>query len=313
MRIALCQIAPVFLDRAATVKKAVAALHEAAAQQAQLAVFGEVFLPGYPIWLGKTGGANFDDPQQKAWHARYLREAVDIEAGELAPIQEEARALNMAVVIGVAERPMSRGGQSLYCSCVTIGPDGEIWSVHRKLMPTYEERLAWGTGDGHGLQVHDLHGFRLGSLNCWENWMPLARHALQAQGENVHVAIWPGRVVNTQDITRYMAREGRSYVVSVSAPLRAQDLPSDLPDRAALIDPNVQWIHDGGSCIAAPNGEWLVPPIGEAEGVTVSDIDLDFVRGERQNFDPTGHYSRPDVLQLRINRERQQPLTDGPA
>lgn len=310
MRVALCQIAPVFLDREATLNKAVDALSEAAREGAQLAVFGEVMVPGYPIWIERTGGAAFDDPVQKAWHARYLANGVDIENGDLEAVQEAARQHNMAVVVGVAERPMERGGNTLYCSCVTIGPTGEVWSVHRKLMPTYEERLAWGVGDGHGLQVHDLHGFRLGSLNCWENWMPLARHALQAQGETLHCAIWPGRLANTQDITRFAAREGRSYVVSVAAPLRLSDLPEDLPGRDTLgLDPH-GWVHDGGSCVAGPDGEWTLEPVVDTEGILYADLDVQRVREERQNFDPVGHYSRPEVLGLRLDRRRHRVLDD---
>lgn len=310
MRVALCQIAPVFLDRDASLDKVVRSLNEAGREGAQLAVFGEVLVPGYPVWLDPTGGASFDDPVQKAWHARYLREGVDVEAGDLEAVQEAARQHQVAVVLGVAERPLSRGGQTLYCSCVTIGPTGEIWSVHRKLMPTYEERLVWGTGDGHGLVVHDLHQFRLGSLNCWENWMPLARHALQAQGETLHCAIWPGRLANTQDITRFAAREGRSYVVSVAATLRLQDLPEDLPGRDTLGFAEHGWHHEGGSCVAGPDGEWLLEPITEREGVFFADLDLNRVREERQNFDPVGHYARPDVLRLQLDRRRHAVLDD---
>ena len=310
MRVALCQIAPVFLDREATLDKVVDALSEAAREGAQLAVFGEVMVPGYPIWLERTGGAAFDDPVQKAWHARYLTNGVDIENGDLEAVQEAARQHQMAVVLGVAERPMERGGNTLYCSCVTIGPTGEVWSVHRKLMPTYEERLVWGVGDGHGLKVHDLHGFRLGSLNCWENWMPLARHSLQAQGETLHCAIWPGRLANTQDITRFAAREGRSYVVSVSAPLRLTDLPEDLPGRDTLgLDPHA-WVHDGGSCVAGPDGAWALEPVVDTEGIFYADLDTQRVRQERQNFDPVGHYSRPEILSLRMDRSRHRVLDD---
>lgn len=308
MRVALCQIAPVFLDRDATLDKVLAALDDAAHEGAQLAVFGEVMVPGYPIWLDRTGGASFDDPIQKAWHARYLAEGVDIEAGDLEAVQESARKNGIGVVLGVAERPAERGGNTLYCSCVTIGPTGEVWSVHRKLMPTYEERLVWGVGDGHGLRVHELHGFRLGSLNCWENWMPLARHALQAQGETLHCAIWPGSLANTQDITRFAAREGRSYLVSVAAPLRLQDLPEDLPGRESLGLDAHTWAHDGGSCVAGPDGEWVLEPITETEGVFFADLEPQRVREERQNFDPVGHYSRPDVLSMRLNQVRQSVL-----
>lgn len=138
--------------------------------------------------------------------------------------------------------------------------------------------------------------------------MPLARHALQAQGETLHCMIWPGRLVNTQDITRFAAREGRSYVVSVAAPLRLHDLPEDLPGRDTLgLDPQ-GWIHDGGSCVAGPDGEWLLEPVVDQEGVFFADLDAHRVREERQNFDPVGHYARPDVLSLKLQRQRLRTL-----
>jgi nitrilase len=263
-------------------------------------------IPGYPVWLDRTGGARFDDPVQKDFHARYLREAVCIEDGDLEPVRQAAREAGTHVVLGIAERPRARGGHTIYCSCVTLDGRGGIVSVHRKLVPTYEERLAWGVGDGHGLVVHRLGGFTLGSLNCWENWMPLPRAALHAQGEDLHVAIWPGRVHNTQDITRFIAREGRSYVVSASALLRAGDIGADVPHRDQLMAGLAAdaTLHEGGSCIAGPDGDWVVPPVADAEGLVVAEIDPARVRAERQNFDPSGHYARPEILQLTVDRRR---------
>lgn len=141
--------------------------------------------------------------------------------------------------------------------------------------------------------------------------MPLARHALQAQGETLHCAIWPGGARLTRDITRFAAREGRAWVVSVGAPLRLHDLPEDLPGRDTLgIGPD-DWVHDGGSCVAAPDGAWELEPVAEREGVFFADLDAQRVREERQNFDPAGHYARPDVLRLTLNRTRQQPLDEA--
>ena len=191
---------------------------------------------------------------------------------------------------------------------VYINEKGFIRSVHRKLQPTYDERLTWAPGDGHGLRVHQLNGFTLGGLNCWENWMPLPRAALYAQGENLHVAVWPGGDHNTKDITRFVARESRSFMVSVSSLMRKTDFPADTPYIEELLENAPDILANGGSAIAGPNGEWLVPPIIEKEGVFCHTLDLDRVYEERQNFDPVGHYSRPDVTQLNINRERQTTL-----
>jgi nitrilase len=172
-------------------------------------------------------------------------------------------------------------------------------------MPTYDERLVWSTGDGHGLRTHELGKFTLGGLNCWENWMPLARTALYAQGEDLHVAVWPGSRRNTIDITRFIALESRSFVASVSSLMRRDDLPSGLPNIEAIISNSPEFLADGGSCISGPDGEWLIEPFCNEEKLLIASIDHARVREERQNFDPVGHYSRPDVFRLRVKRKRQ--------
>ncbi|MEM9167290.1 MAG: carbon-nitrogen hydrolase family protein [Planctomycetota bacterium] len=309
MRIAIGQIGPVLLDRAATLARVVAAVHEAADAGAELIAFGETLVPGYPAWLSRTEGARFDSALQKTIHARYVREAVDLEAGDLEPVQSAARARSIAVVVGVAERPRDRGGHTLFCSAVTVAPDGSIASSHRKLVPTYEERLCWSHGDAHGLVAHRfLRPFTLGTLNCWENWMPLARAAMQAQGVDLHVAIWPGGDENTRDITRFVARESRSFVLSASSLLLAGDIPSDLPGRDAIIagerTPADGVLHNGGSAIAGPDGQWVVEPVVGERRVIVADLAFDRVLEERQNFDPAGHYARPELLRLAVDRRR---------
>jgi nitrilase len=218
LQVGLAQIAPVWLDRERTMAKITEYAQQAANLGCQLVIFGEALLPGYPFWIERTDGARFNSPVQKELHALYMQQAVQIEAGHLESLTAVAANKQMGIIVGCVERPSDRGGHSLYCSLVTITPQGEIGSVHRKLMPTYEERLTWSPGDGHGLRTHRLGAFTVGALNCWENWMPLPRAALYAQGEDLHVAIWPGSVHNTQDITRFIAKESRSFVISVSGP-----------------------------------------------------------------------------------------------
>jgi nitrilase len=271
-------------------------------------VFGEGVLPGYPFWLERTHGAEFNSPVQKEIHAHYLANAVQVEAGHLDALCDLARQNSLAVYLGCIERPADRGGHSVYASLVYIDRDGAIQSVHRKLMPTYEERLTWSPGDGHGLRTHPLGSFTVGGLNCWENWMPLARAALYGLGEDLHVAVWPGSVRNTQDITRFIALESRSFVVSVSGLMRPADIPTDTPYRSEITANASSSFANGGSCIAGPDGKWIVEPILEEEGLTLSRLDYNRVREERQNFDPAGHYARPDVLQLSVNRQRQSTI-----
>jgi nitrilase len=309
LRVSLAQISPVWLNRNATLEKVEHYVSKAAAEDSQLIVFGEALLPGYPFWPELIGGAQFESSLQKDLFAHYSSQSVDIDAGDLHSLCETAKRHSMAVYLGCIERPADRGGQSLYASLVYINANGRIGSVHRKLCPTYEERLVWSPGDGHGLQVHDLDGFRVGGLNCWENWMPLPRSALYAQGENVHVAVWPGNVRNTRDITRFIARESRSYVLSVSGLMHADDIGDALPHAPGIKQAASGWMADGGSCIAGPDGEWLLEPQAESEALFSAELDLDMIRRERQNFDPVGHYSRPDVTRLEVDRSRQTTVT----
>ncbi len=206
----------------------------------------------------------------------------------------------MALYVGCIEKE----GHSVFCSLVYIDPTGVIRSVHRKLKPTYEERLVWSQGDGNGLVVHSLPPFHVGGLNCWENWMPLARTSLYGQGEDLHVAVWPGSVHNTEDITRFMAREGRSYVISACGLMPVANIPSDLPGAEAMTGLNRPFLANGGSCIAGPDGEWVIPPVTDKESLLVTALDFDRLNQERLLFDPTGHYSRNDVFNLSVNRNR---------
>jgi nitrilase len=307
LTVGLVQMASVWLDRDATVAKVAQYISEAAEAGCELVTFGEALIPGYPFWLELTDGARFNDPAQKQMHSWYLDQGVVLERGDLEVLQSLCRQRSIAAYVGIMERPTDRGGHSLYCSLVFIDRDGQVGSVHRKLQPTYEERLAWAAGDGHGLAVHSLGAFTVGGLNCYENWMPLARTALYGQGEDLHVAVWPGHVRNTTDITRFMALESRSFVVSVSGVLQPSDIPIGTPFRDELVSaaPPSGYFANGGSCVANPDGTWLLEPVAHTEGLHVVQIDHARVREERQNFDLAGHYSRPDVTQLVVNRSRQ--------
>lgn len=308
LKVALAQIAPVWLNKRATLKKVAVQIKEAAAQKSDLVVFGEGVVPGYPFWLALLEGTAWDAKVNKELHAHYVANAVCIEKGDLNSICELAKSHKIATYLGIIERPLDRGGKSIYASLVYIDKQGTIQSVHRKLQPTYDERLTWSPGDGNGLRTHSLEAFTVGGLNCWENWMPLPRAALYAQGEDLHIAVWPGSDHNTKDITRFIARESRSYVVSVSALMTPADFPKETPYYEQLMANAPHTLANGGSAIAGPDGEWILEPVLKTEGNIYATLDFNRVLEERQNFDPVGHYSRPDVTKLNLNRQRQSTL-----
>jgi nitrilase len=305
LKIAIAQIAPVWLNKRETTLKIISQINEAGAQGCELVVFGEGLLPGYPFWIELTDGARFNSTIQKEIYAHYFQQAVQINEGDLQTICNAAAINKTAVYLGCIERAADRGNHSLYCSLVYIDQMGIICSVHRKLVPTYEERLVWSNGDGKGLTVHSLGAFTIGGLNCWENWLPLARTTLYAQGENLHVCIWPGSVRNTEDISRFIAKESRSFVIAASGLMRKEDINCAIPYFDKIIANAPDYLGDGGSCMAAPDGSWVIEPVINAEVLLTASIDLNEVIKERQNFDPSGHYSRPDIFQLKVDRKRQ--------
>ena len=308
LKIALAQIAPVWLDKLGTIKKVEQSIIDASNEDCELIVFGEALIPGYPFWLALTGGAEWDKKLNKELHAHYVRNSIQIEVGDLDGICALAKEHDIAIYLGIIERAQNRGGHSIYASLVYINQEGHIKSVHRKLQPTYDERLTWSPGDGNGLQVHSLKQFKVGGLNFWENWMPLPRTALYGLGEDLHIAVWPGSDHNTKDITRFIARESRSFVVSVSSLMNKADFPKDTPHLDQILDNAPDVMANGGSCIAGPDGRWVIAPVLHKEGLIIETIDFNRVLEERQNFDPVGHYSRPDVTKLSVNRDRQSTV-----
>lgn len=300
MKIAAVQAAPVFLDAGASTDKLIGLLRDAAAQGAELVAFPEVFLSGYPVWLRAPEVAH-NDELLKTGHIAYLNSAISTDGPEVAAIAKEATDLGVAVCFGIVER--SGSGGSVYASLVTVLPDKGVVNVHRKLKPTFHERLIWADGDGHGLQVHPWKEFKVGGLNCYENWQPLARQALYEQGEQLHIATWPGDLDVTQHITQFIAMEGRIYVMSVSGVLRASDIPQTFPLRKYITEGR-DVINDGGSMIAAPGGALIAGPVVGEEVTLYADIDVATVIGAHLKLDPAGHYSRRDILSLQHNATR---------
>jgi nitrilase len=304
VRVAAAQAHPAWLDPQRGTELVVDWVARAAAEQVELVAFGETFLSGYPAWVSSTGGARFEDAKQKRAYASYLDAAVELDGPELATIREAVGDHGVFTYLGVTERGSGVARGTVFATLVAIDPTAGIVGAHRKLRPTYEERLVWGPGDGHGLRVHALpSGWHVGGLNCWENWMPLARTAMYAGGEDLHVSVWPGSTRLTRDITRFVAREGRVFSLAAGALLSTDDIPADFPLHDEIVEAGGV-DQDGGSAIAAPDGRWLVEPVAGEERLVVADLELTEVAAERQNFDPTGHYARPDVLHLTVDRRR---------
>ena len=244
----------------------------------------------------------------KSLFAHCVDQAIDIGNNELGTLCDAARDASIRVMTGCIERDRSRG-QSVFAPLVTVDDQGAIRNVHRKIMPIYEERLVWSPGDGAGLKTYEFGRFRLGGLNCWENWMPLAHSALYAHGEDLHVASWPGSARNTEQFTPFIAREARSFVLSASSLMRREDIPDRIPHAELLRAHLADVCADGGGCSAGPDAEWIVAPRVDEEVLLLADLDHTGIREARQNFDPFGHYSRPDVLEWRVDRQRPSGAT----
>lgn len=300
--VAAVQASPVFLDRDATTEKAVGLIREAAAVGARLVVFPEAFVPAYPDWAWRAApGA--ETPAR--WYGRLFDQAVTVPGPTVDRLGEAARETGAYVVMGVNERD----GGTLYNTVLWFDPDGRVALKHRKVMPTGAERLVWGMGDGSTLTVLDTPIGRLGGLICWENYMPLARYALYAQGIDIYVApTWDNSDVWVPTL-RHIAKEGRCHVVGVTFCLRGSDVPADLEGRDQLYGAEEDWLARGNSCVIDPEGNVLAGPLVGEEGIVTADVDVAAARRSRRLFDPVGHYARPDIFRLEVDRRPKSPAT----
>jgi nitrilase len=307
IEVAVVQRPPVLLDRDATIARAVANLCEAADGGARLIVFPEAYVPGYPewIWQLRPGG---DYGLSAALHAELAANTVDLSSGDLTPLRDAAAERGVHVVIGVHERDASRGSGTVYNTLVTIGPDGGILNRHRKLVPTNPERMVWGPGDASGLRVVDTEVGRLGGLICWENYMPLARFALYAQGLEIYVAsTWDSG--DTWIATmRHIAAEGRCWVIGSGCSLHTDDVPDGFPERDELYG-KPRWLNPGDSVVVAPGGRLVAGPLHEEHGILTTTIDPGRAVADHRTLDVTGHYARNDIFELHVNRAPQVPVS----
>ncbi|MGD8913684.1 MAG: carbon-nitrogen hydrolase family protein [Candidatus Thiodiazotropha sp.] len=307
-KVAVIQKAPVILNRSATIERAVELLGQAASQGAEMVVFTEAFIPGYPAWIWRLRpGSDWDTTE--TLHRRLLENAVDLEVDHLDHLCDAAHQHQVTVVCGIHERDHHSSRATLYNSVIVIGPDGSLLNRHRKLMPTNPERMVWGAGDASGLRVVDTPAGRIGTLICWENYMPLSRFALYAQGIDIYIAPTYDSGNDWLSSLQHISREAGCWVINSGNLLHASDIPDDLQDRSTLYPDADEWINGGDSAIIAPGGQLIAGPLNNEEGILYAEIDIEQNAMARRTLDVVGHYSRPDIFTLQVNRTRQLPVS----
>ncbi len=317
LRVAVVQHAPVFLNLEATLEKACVLIDEAAGQGADLIAFPETWLPGYPVWIDSSPkAALWGHPPAKALYRLLVENSITIPGKQLDRLFDTAKETGAYVVMGAHERL----GGTLYNTMIFVPREGEEYMVHRKLMPTYTERLVWGQGDGSTLSVLETDYGNLGGLICWEHWMPLARAAMHAKGETVHVAQWPSVQDLHQVASRHYAFEGQCFVLAAGSVLtkgeimegfrslgqpgsEALDLLEGLPGDDDKL------MMKGGSAIIGPDSNYLAVPVFEEACIIYADLELGRITEGHQLLDTDGHYSRPDIFHLEVNQVPQRNVT----
>ena len=298
-RVAAAQATPVFLDRVATVQKACDLIAEAGRNGARLVAFPESFIPCYPDWVWSLPSGEND--QLAELYAEFVAQSVTIPGPDTQKLCEAAREAGTYVVMGLSERNVEASGGSLYNTLLYIDPQGRIMGKHRKLVPTGGERLVWAQGDGSTLNAYDTSLGKLGGLICWENYMPLARYAMYAWGTQIYIAATWDRGQTWLATLRHIAKESRAYVIGCCMPLRY----SDVPDRYAFksrYDAANEWINVGDSAIVNPQGDFIAGPVRLKEELLYAELDPRQMTGQKWMLDVAGHYARPDVFQLTVNR-----------
>jgi len=303
--IAQAEVAPTLDEGIATT---VRLIREARNAGAGLVVFPETWLPGYPVWLDVCRDvALWDHDPVKRVFRRMAEQSVVVPGPVTEALSAAAKEAGIVVVVGVTERV--DGGVAhgtLFNAALTFDADGRLANHHRKLVPTYTERMVWGLGDAKGLVAVPTAVGRVGALICWEHWMPLARQAMHDSGEDIHVALWPTAHEMLQIASRHYAFEGRCFVLGAGSLMQASALPRDLETHASKVQSPDDLVLRGGSAVIGPDGHYVVEPCFGEPGLIVTDIDLGRVREERMTLDVSGHYHRPELLRLQVERETRR-------
>jgi nitrilase len=300
LKVAAVQASPVFLDLHATVEKACTLIREAAENGARLVVFPEAFVPGYPVWVwfipsGQT------HPLRELYTELHAN-SISIPGPECACLGEAAAEYGVTVAIGVNERNSEGSGSSLYNTLLYLASDGSVLGKHRKLVPTAGERLVWGRGDGSDLEVFSLPFGKLGGLICWENYMPLARYALSAWGEQIHVAPTWDRGEPWLSTMRHVAKESRVFVLGCCQSFHKDDIPDRFSFKEEFLGGVEGWLNPGHTVIVDPDGKVIAGPAKEEETILYAEVRPDQLIGPRWQLDVAGHYGRPDVFELVVHR-----------
>ncbi len=306
--VGIIQVSPVYLELQASMDKAVELIRQAADKGARLVTFGETWLPGYPAWLDHCPEAALWNHQPtKEVFALLRQNSVVVPGKETARLGELVRELGITLVLGINERvDTGPGNGTLYNSLLVFGPDGTLANHHRKLVPTYTERLVWGQGHGEGLKAVDTPVGRVGGLVCWEHWMPMARQALHTSGEHIHVSVWPTAHEMHQVASRHYAFEGRCFVLAAGLIMRVRDLPAQLTRPAELAEDPDKLLLRGGSAIIGPDGSYLAGPVYDEETTLTAELDLTDIDREKMTLDVSGHYFRPDVFNVVLREPTRQ-------
>ena len=308
MKTAVVQEPPVYLNKAASLERAVGLIGEAAGKGCELIVFPEVWLPGYPTFVWRLPpGAGMGKTDEL--FALSQKNSVDMGKDDLAPVRAVAREHGVVVVMGHQEVDGAVSGSTLFNSVAIIDADGRVLNNHRKLMPTNPERMVWGFGDGSTLNVVETAVGRIGALICWENFMPLARYALYAQNIDIYVAPTWDSGDTWLATMQHIAREGGCWVVGCATSMEAGDIPETIPYRDELFPNAGECINPGDAVVYKPFGGVHAGPMRKEKGLLVADIDVAAAAASRRKFDVSGHYARPDVFTLHVNRKRQSPIS----
>jgi nitrilase len=298
--VAAVQAAPVFMDRGATVEKACRLIAEAAGNGARLIVFPEAFIPAYPDWVWNLPAGKI--AANRELYGKLLEASVSVPSEATERLCAAAKAAGAYVVVGIVERNSGESGNSLYNTRLYLDDTGNILGHHRKLIPTLSERTVWGYGGSGTMEVFETSLGKLGGLTCWENYMPLARYSLYAQGISLYVAPTYDESSTWQASLRHIGREGGTYVIGCCMAYRKADFLAALPELEPYYEEVGEWINSGHSMIVDPDGTILAGPLHREEGILYAEVSPGKLRETRWNLDVAGHYARPDIFSLTVKR-----------